>query len=348
MKNTARTSLMQATQVCARIAFICMPALLVACTDSPPPRKTVANNNLTAQSLMQPEKAAVSVTAASKRFDSFKGDIPVVTIAYSGADSADVWRCRASFSLVYGNGLQKLSELSKSSPEYRSSAKEAFERMRGDVAACRAITKTTTAPTVTDYAATDGKFYYIVNPCVSKAASATGELGCSYNLEITQVIDYKNTRTDYEVEVLGGLTDAEGRIYGNFNSMRRAAEEANASMTSCVLEEAGKRAAQAQLFGVIKLVSALVVAPVVNGLMAGVGTVLNGAINQLLGMAAPQQIQQIECPAARVKMEFYTELQGKTVQLAQEVLEARQKLAELDGAYKAVEKELATLKSNKK
>jgi hypothetical protein len=332
------------SQLFLRMTMLLFPVLLVACNEPPPVRKPVGSNLTASQAQMDPSKASITATAATKRFEGLKGDVPVVTLAFSGADTAEVWRCNSRFSLVYGNGLQKLSELSKSSPDYRSSAKDAFTRMRGELSSCRAISKGTTGNTVTDYAATNGSFYYVINPCVSKEASVTSEAACSFDLSITPAIEYKNTRTDNEIEVLGGLTDAEGRLYGNFNSMRRAAEEANASMTSCVLEEAGKRAAQAQLFGVIKLVSQAVLGPVVNGLLAGAGTLLTTAIDKVLQMAAPQQIQQIECPAARVNIEFYNELQTKTVQLATEVLEARKKLAELDGQYASVEKELATLK----
>ncbi|MEN9827334.1 MAG: hypothetical protein RI953_3079 [Pseudomonadota bacterium] len=318
----------------------------IACVDTPASTKNPSN--LSAQSLMDPNAASATVSSATKRFEGLKGDVPVVSISYGGADSAEVWRCRASFSMVYGNGLQKLSDLPKSSPEYRAAAAEAFKRMRGELSSCRAIASATTAQTVTDFAATEGKFYYVVNPCVSEAASTTKRAGCSFALEITPVLDYKNTRTDYEVEVLAGMSSAEGRLYGNFNGMRRAAEEANTSYAACVEQAAADRAQQAQLMGLIKLVSAAVVTPLVNGLMAGVGTALNGAINELLGKAAPQQIMQIDCPPAKVKLEYYNQLQSQTVQIAKEVLEARSKLAEFDSQYASVEKELAALKSGNK
>ncbi|MFZ9519389.1 MAG: hypothetical protein ACO3A4_02830 [Silvanigrellaceae bacterium] len=327
-------------------AFAFLLASQVACVDNPTTKPK--GSSLTAQSLMDPNGASATVSSATKRFDGLKGDVPVVSISYGGADSAEVWRCRASFSMVYGNGLQKLSDLPKSSPEYRAAAAEAFKRMRGEVSACRAIASATTAQTVTDYAATEGKFYYIVNPCVSAASSTTKQAGCSFALEITPVIDYKNTRTDFEVEVLSGLSSAEGRLYGNFNSMRRAAEEANTSYAACVEQEAADRARQAQIMGLIKIVSAVVVTPLVNGLMAGVGTALNGAINEILGKAAPQQIMQIDCPAAKIKLEQYNQYQSQTVQIMKEVLEARTKLSEFDSQYASVEKELTALKSGSK
>lgn len=318
-----------------------------ACVDAPAPRRTQPGNLIT-QSLLDPANASATVTAAPKRFEGLKGDVPVVTIVFGGADSAEVWRCRANFELVYGDGLQKLANLPKTSSEYRAAAEEAFKRMRGDVAACRAIAPSTTAQTVTDYAATDGSFYYIVNPCVSQASSITKKQGCSYNLEITPKIEYRNTRTAGEIEVLTELMTAEGRLYANFNNMRRAAEEANESMTTCILNEASRRAAQAQLSGLVKLVSGLALAPMINGLMTGVGTALNGALNQMLDMAVPQEIDDIECPQAQVNSDYYSELQGQTVELAKGVLEARNKLSELDSQYANVEKELATFKSNSK
>lgn len=347
MKKTLKNYPSSRQHGCAMISFGLLATTAIACVDTPVARKTDAAS-LSAAPTMDPGKASATATAAAKRIESLKGDVPVINIIYGGADSAEVWRCRSTFELVYGNGLQKLSEVQKSTPEYRQYAEEAFKRMRGDLSACRAIVTGTSAPTVTDYAAAEGKFYYIVNPCVSKAASTTGQAACSYALEITPTIDYRNTRTAYEIEVLQGMTDAEGRLYGNFNSMRRAAEEANAAYSSCVVQEAADRAFKAQLFGLIKLVSAVAVAPVLNGLMVGVGTALNSAINGLMDMAAPQQIEQINCPGARIKMEYYAQLQGNTVQLAKEVLEARSKLAQHDAAYGSVEKELAALKSGNK
>lgn len=318
----------------------------VACVDAPTQRPG-NSNNLTAQSLMDPMRAAATANVATRRFDNLKGDLPVVSLAYTGADSAEVWRCRATYALVYGNGLQKLSDLPKSSPEYREAAKEAYKRMP-DPSNCVNIATSTTAQSITDYAARRGTFYYVVNPCVTPSASTTSKAGCSFALEITQPIQYENNRTDNEVEVLSRLSVAEGRLYGNFNSMRRAAEEANESMTNCTLQEAANRAYKTQLFGLIKLVSAVAVAPLVNGVMAGAGTVLDSAISGILGMAAPKQLEQVDCPPARVKMEFYNELQAKTVEIVKEVLEARKSLNELDTQYVSVEKELAALKSGQK
>ncbi|MEY3901687.1 MAG: hypothetical protein RL189_993, partial [Pseudomonadota bacterium] len=72
---------------------------LAACVDAPAPRRG-QSGNLTTQSLMDPTRASAKVSAATKRFEGLKGDVPVVTIAFGGADSAEVWRCRASFEFV--------------------------------------------------------------------------------------------------------------------------------------------------------------------------------------------------------------------------------------------------------
>jgi hypothetical protein len=51
---------------------------LAACVDAPAPRRG-QSGNLTTQSLMDPTRASAKVSAATKRFEGLKGDVPVFT-----------------------------------------------------------------------------------------------------------------------------------------------------------------------------------------------------------------------------------------------------------------------------
>jgi hypothetical protein len=343
MKTLYPINIQRLRSLSQSLAGFALCLMVTACTNEPAPYKSNISNP---RVLFNPMNATASVRAETKNLESLKGDVPVLYIAFGNSNSADVYRCKSSYSLVYGNGLQKLSSLSKSTEEYRSAAKDALRRMTGDLSSCRVVANATTAQTVTDFAATDGKFYYIINPCVTKESSTTKQASCSYMLELTEPIEYVNTRTAYEIEVLSKLTSAEGALYGSFNSMRRALEEAQESKTNCVLQEAAERASQAQLTGMLKVVSTVALAPLVNGFIAGVGTFLDEAVGTLLGMAAPQQITEIKCPAFTEKIEYYNELQAKAVQVTKEVLEARIELSRTDAHYQSVEKQLLILKNN--
>ncbi|NBO37400.1 hypothetical protein EBU99_02325 [bacterium] len=319
---------------------------LIACVDGPPSKQTPKSSNLDSNKKMDPTSAQVVVQAAAKKLDGIaNGDVPVLTLTYQGADSAKVFRCSSRYVLVYGNGIDKLSDLPKSSPDYAWAAKDAFERIGGNSSSCSLIAPATSGATITDFAAKSGSFYYVINPCVSSETSTSGRQGCSNKIEVTPTIEYTNTRLDAEIRVLQTMYSVEGQLYGNFNAMRRAIEEANEAQVNCVLQEAARRAYQQQLFGLIKLVTTIAT-PVIFGVTSGVGTALTGAVNSLLTMATPKQMtQQPECPQAKVKVDFYDQLAAKTQSLAADVLTARQELFQLDSHYANVEKEIAQLKA---
>ncbi|MEN9528718.1 MAG: hypothetical protein RI932_591 [Pseudomonadota bacterium] len=329
-------------------AALATSALLVACVDAPsaPPRPP---NNLSPSSTVKLDPRKASATAAVETREQSgiaKGAYPSLTMTLNGADYAEVWRCAASFKLVYGNGLQELSKLSKTDPEYSRIAKESFERMRTEGSSCEAIATNASTPQVNDYGARSGKFYYIINPCVSASNSSTGNGGCSYSLQVTSPLEYTNTRTKAEVDILNGMYQAEGSMYALFNEMKDTIESMNAIATTCVLDEADRIAAAQRNAGWMKLISS-VAGTVVNALVPGVGTLLSTAVNGIISLKQQQATAaNFDCPGAKDKQVRYDELSAQVATIAQQVLEKRQKLAQLDAQYASVDKELTALKSS--
>ena len=320
----------------------------VGCVDAPKPTKM--ESNLTpsgAAAKYDISKASLSASVEKREQSGIaKGEYPSITLTLSGAAYAEVWRCGASFKLVYGNGLQELSAVSKSDPDYRSIAKEAFDRMRTSGSDCTAISIDASSPQINDYGAQSGNFYYVINPCVSGASSTTGRGGCSYALQLTPPMQYTNTRAKGEVEILSGMYQAEGLLYTHFKEMERTLVSANAIATTCVLDEADRLYAQTRMGGLIKLVTAIA-GPVVNALVPGVGAVLTTAVNAIVNLKQQQStVFNSDCPAAQAKLKDYQDLVGKVDEIAQGVLAQRQKLSQLDADYASVDKEIEKLKSS--
>ncbi|MBM3381291.1 MAG: hypothetical protein FJY29_02505 [Betaproteobacteria bacterium] len=322
--------------------------LLVACVDTPPPTRKSSNLAPSGAAVkMDPRKANATASVETREQTGIaKGAYPSLTMTLNGADYAEVWRCAASFKLVYGNGLKELSSVAKSDPEYTRIAKESFERMRTEGSSCEAISINASTPQINDYGARSGNFYYVINPCVSASNSSTGAGGCSYALQITSPLTYTNTRAKAEVEILSGMYQAEGNMYALFNEMKDTIESMNAIATTCVLDEADRIAAAQRNAGWMKLISS-VAGAVVNTLVPGVGTLLDAAVKGIIGLQQQRATAaNFDCPGAKDKQARYDELSAQVATIAQEVLEKRQKLAQMDAQYAAVDKQLAELKSS--
>lgn len=330
----------------------------IACVDSSA-LKRKSNSNLGGESgpaaaagggsgaKYNPLKASASASMGEREFAGIaKGAVPTLTLSLSGADYAEIWRCNANYKLVYGNGQTELASLSKSDPDYQSTAKEAFERMRTEGSYCTSIAPESRLAQVNDYGARSGQFYYIINPCVSKESSSTGRAGCSYALQVTEVMEYANTRTREEIKILNDMYIAEGEIYSLFHEMKQTIESANAISTTCVLDEAERLAAEQHRMGFMKIFSS-VGSVLLNALVPGVGAVLSTGLNTLMSLKQQQSmVFNSDCPAAAAKIAYYQELSGKVQDAAAGVLEKRQKLHQLDQQYASVEKELSALKSS--
>jgi len=328
----------------------CCGALLAAstaCTDIQSPKKTDFNGNSSPKGTkLDPSKAQVTATLSTKPMDGYpKGSIPTLSLTFSNANSTNVYRCGASFELMYGNGIQKLSDVSKSDPNYLEYAKDAFGRMRTNGSDCVQIGVGNELNVVNDYGAQTGDFYYIVNPCVTADQSTTNREDCSFQLAITEPIQYTNTRAQAEVDILNTFLKAEGELYAHFKEMEALDTEIVSIQTTCVLNEADRQLVETRskaMFGLITTIAT----KVIDGLAPGVGSALGTAVNALIQLKEAGKQPNIgdACPAAVSKVERYNELQGDVDAIAIRVMEERKKLHSLDSAYKDVTDQLNKLK----
>lgn len=346
MKSTTITQNRSRTP-CGLLAMMSLMAL-GACVDAPTPKKTSSQLDASASpgAKFSPSRAAATVALEQRSFEGVaKGTVPSLTLTLNNASYATVHRCSASYKLVYGNGRQELASLPKTDPEYAMHAKDAYGRIGTEGSSCESISPEAATPQVNDYGARTGRFYYVINPCVSKDKSSSGQAGCSYDLQITQVIDYTNTRAKAEVEILSGLYNAEGELYSIFQNMNQTIRIANESLAVCTLGEAQRQAAQRHLAGFVSIVSA--VGGALLNLIPGVGTILSTAVNLITGVITQQRPTiPAGCPDAEMEFQKYDELQAQLGDAASRLLQNRQKLYELDKQYADVSKELDALKSS--
>jgi hypothetical protein len=343
--------------LCMNIGLLALSgATLMACVDEPVRRpRTSSNGEPEVKAKYEPSKASLSASVTTKSVDGIvKGDYPALTLSFTGADAAQVYRCAASYKLIYGNGLQELSKLSKSDPEYPRAAKDAFLRVRTEGSYCELLKSNIEGPTpstVNDYGAQSGHFYYVINPCVTSGSSLTGSGGCSYNLQITEPLQYSNTRTKAEIDILSSMYASEGELYALFKEIQNNTEAANQISTTCVLDEADRKYAETRTRGLIGLVMAIA-KPVMTALIPGVGGILATAVDGIVKLKQQQSAamaaanaQDKGCPEAAARLKLASELIGQVDAASQKVLEQRQKLHEMDQQYASVEAELNALKS---
>jgi hypothetical protein len=331
----------------------CLGAVLIlaaACTDIQSPKPTNFNgNNTISEAKLDPSKAQVTASLKTDAMQGYpKGSIPTLSLTFTNSNHTEVFRCGASYELKYGNGIQKLKDVPQSDPNYLEYAKDAFGRMRTAGSDCVKIGVGNSLNIVRDYGAQSGDFYYIVNPCVTGDQSTTNRQECSYQLAITEPIQYTNTRAEAEVEILNTFLKAEGQLYANFKEMEALNTSIIAIQTTCVLNEADRKVVEARsqaIMGIIKTVATTVV----NALAPGVGTALGAVVDALgsLKKAGAAGVPNIgdACPAAVTKMERYKELEGEVNTIAARVIEARKELHSLDAAYADVSKQLDELRS---
>jgi len=318
------------------------------CTDIQAPKKTDFNSGkAVSEAKLDPSKASVTVSFKTDPMPGYpKGSVPTLNLTFSNANHTEVFRCGASFELKYGNGIQKLKDVPTSDPNYLEYAKDAFGRMRTNGSDCVKIGVGNSLNVVRDYGAQSGDFYYIVNPCVTSDQSTTNRQDCSYQLAITEPVQYTNTRAQAEVDILNTFLKAEGELYANFKEMEAINTSVVAIETTCVLDEADRQAVAARsqaIMGIIKTVATTVI----NGLAPGVGTALGAVVDALgnLKKAGAGPNVGSTCPAAETKIARYKELEGKVNTIATRVIEARKELHSLDSAYADVSKELDELKT---
>ena len=84
-----------------------------------------------------------------------------------------------------------------------------------------------------DLSAPSGRWYYLVNPCVSKDSSKTGEEQCSANVKKTPSFDFESTANQRFYDIITDLGEFEGRVASAAHEMKRLAIEISIKTIRC-------------------------------------------------------------------------------------------------------------------
>jgi hypothetical protein len=119
-----------------------------------------------------------------------KISVPTLSFTFQQADYVQILRCAASFKFKTQDGT--LVENVLHIPSNQADLKWAWTLAWNQKDACEVVTDMASAVTYPDITVPTGRFYYIINPCVSKIHSMNNRDTCSYLVETTNAFSYTN------------------------------------------------------------------------------------------------------------------------------------------------------------
>lgn len=153
----------------------------------------VTTDSTTMPMYLDPSRAAVVVQKEVKQAPSVLFDgvtVPTISLAFQKADYVQILRCSASFKFKTQDG--KLVENVSQTASNQSELKWAWTMAWNQKDSCEIVTEMTPSITYPDIAAPTGRFYYILNPCISKIHSTENRDSCSYLTQVTSAFSYTN------------------------------------------------------------------------------------------------------------------------------------------------------------
>ena len=153
----------------------------------------VTTDSTTMPMYLDPSRAAVVVQKEVKKAPSVIFDgitVPTISLAFQKADYVQILRCSASFEFKTQDG--KLVENVSQTASNQSELKWAWIMAWNQKNSCEIVTEMTPSITYPDIAAPTGRFYYILNPCISKIHSTENRDSCSYLTQVTSSFSYTN------------------------------------------------------------------------------------------------------------------------------------------------------------
>lgn len=153
----------------------------------------VTTDSTTTPLYFDPSRAAVSIQKEVKQTPTILFDgivVPTISLSLQQADYVQILRCSASFEFKTQGG--KLVENVSQSPSNQGELKWAWITAWNQKDSCEIVTEMSPSVTYPDIAAPTGRFYYILNPCISKIHSTENRDACSYLTQVTSVFSYTN------------------------------------------------------------------------------------------------------------------------------------------------------------
>ena len=155
--------------------------------------------------LVDPASVKVEVEAAALSTEAFQETyrLPTFQMQFNDNDFVKILRCQES----YREYLEYT--LSQVAGKTVDSRKWIWLDSFGDIKRCKVASNRFNSPIFQDIGAKNGKFFYIINPCVSAGISAIGREECSYHLAVTNTLDYQESPSTHVLHQSMELADAE-------------------------------------------------------------------------------------------------------------------------------------------
>lgn len=310
---------------------------LVGCSDEKPKMKEVQRNSAEAKPL-DPKNAKAAFTSTNpvdiaRATESSSLKVPTINLVqFDTADFVQIMRCAESVKLKAPDGTD-IDLIARGSETRKDQLRWAWQNALGRSNECRLVGTQIIRSKIQDLAAPSGKFYYVVNPCVTESRSTSGDKGCSYDLLVSPVVEYESEVTEEFVEAAAELASVEGRLSANFQEYYSIAKRIEYKLQACNQANAEKQAAAAFLAGLGKIVSLGL--SVVGGVVAGpVGTTIGRAVGGVLNLAvfanAPE-VSLCEDVTDLIKRGRY--LESRIQANESEVIEKRSQMADLESTF---------------
>jgi hypothetical protein len=273
--------------------------------------------------------------------------VPGFVISREAADYVELIRCRADHELRLADG-SLLSNLRTDDPLREDRLKWAWLNAKNDTMNCRIVALNSGRESFVDLAAPAGKWTYHGIGCVDMATLPEQHRGenCNFEIQSTEAFEYNGDLTKRFMEVGQELNMAEGRLAAQLTALKLNAEAIVREKELCEGIAVAQAAMARMREGAMSLLK-IGVSVAVSAMTAGTTTVLlNGFLKGAdmlftASKAAQQAAQQAgqqgsTCPAADAAAKKLEAVKSKLATAGEEVMEARNKLAEIESDYKSL------------
>ncbi|MCB9229607.1 MAG: hypothetical protein H6618_08345, partial [Deltaproteobacteria bacterium] len=179
--------------------------------------------------LFHPDQARVTLSVAEVKAQDFGKDFPLpgFDIQQNRNDYVMILRCQESYRISF------LEELSAVETSGHKKGQWLWLDSLGNPSLCKIASRRLNGTRFEDMGASDGSFFYVVNPCVSEGLSSTGADGCSYLLAVSNTVSYRNSPGSQFLRISAELADAESAYDAVMSRLLGLSKRLMNSKSSC-------------------------------------------------------------------------------------------------------------------
>ncbi|MEZ4742495.1 MAG: hypothetical protein R3B45_08615 [Bdellovibrionota bacterium] len=298
---------------------------------------------------LDPNAAKVQLNSSQPRIgpaNSYSSlQVPIIDLTHIDADMVQILRCSEGALITNSIGQNVQTLIAQGDTFYnREQLKWTWQEAWGNHRQCKVVGSNIVRNTIEDLGAEDGRFFYIINPCVSQTRSITGKEGCSYNIALSGLVEYKNNLKPEFIRLSKELSELEGLLATHFNNLFYYARQIRDKTRQCEDMYAHDQTKGGFLRGIIKIAAGIVGAVVGFYIGGGPMGAVAGA-SLLMGVAsaifrAPPAF--LECPQVD---DFIMHAKHTTSLLEPQVakvIEVRKEMANIESSYAALDLEISS------